>query len=66
MENNSYMQLTQDFFCSLVLNETYKHALDFRMLGTNYQLTPNFIKNVYVFAKDGVRKITSDFNARHL
>ena len=35
------------------------------MLGTTYQLTPNFIKNVFSFAKDSVHKMSSDFSACH-
>ena len=35
------------------------------MLGNTYQLTPNFMKNMFGFAKDDVRKTSSDFSARH-
>ena len=59
------MQLTQEFYCSLALKEMNKQALDFRMLGINYQFNPNFMKDVFGFAKDGVRKMLSDFHAGH-
>ena len=39
------------------------HALEFRMLGTTYQLTHQFIKDVFGFTKDGERQIISDFKA---
>ena len=57
--------MTQEFYCSLVLNEMDKHAIDFRILGTTYQLTPNFMKNVFGFAKNGVHKMPSDFSAHY-
>ena len=65
LEIDSYVQLTQEFYYSLVMNETDKHALDFSMLGNTYKLTRNFMKNVFGFAKDGVRKMSSDFSAHH-
>ena len=49
----------------MALNETDKQALDFRMLGTNYQLHPNFMKNMFSFAKNGIRKMPSNFHAGH-
>ena len=42
LENDSYVQLTQEFYCSLVINDMDKTAINFCMLGHTYQLNPNF------------------------
>ena len=42
-----------------------KTAIDFRMLGHTYQVNSNFMKNVFGFTNDGVRKMSSDFSPCH-